>query len=254
MKNLVCLTVCALSLLTFASTAQSKSAQANGTFEFALEGATGAIVFQADSNEADVLTGAMAFDATLEVADPENGQDPVLTTISVDAQFDCMVVVDNRAAMSGVVTAANAPGYAGQQVLLVVEDKIDEIQQHTDGFAWGVYKPIFVNLTATDYDRCPLGDPEEQNESGEGFPDCQPDPGTTLTWNTADAELYPCPVSEEESLTAADASSCPTDPNGFVAGIPATPTLVDCATFPVSAYPLEVLRGHGDKIQVKNHP
>ena len=45
MKNILCLTVCALSLLAFASTAHSGGAEASGNFTFDLGTATGAVDF-----------------------------------------------------------------------------------------------------------------------------------------------------------------------------------------------------------------
>jgi hypothetical protein len=269
MKSILSLTVCALSLLAFASTAQSKSAQANGTFDFSLEGATGAIVFDANGDDGGVH-GQMSLTATLEIGDPEGDGSTALTNVTVEAQFDCLLVNDNQAAMSGVVTSSSDPGYVGQQVLLAVVDKVEDIQPPTDAFAWGVYKPKFVNLTAADYDFCPNytpPTPEELGMCGEGeeqFPCPVPPPptgcingsgpgdtGATLTWITADAELYPCPLPTEENPSP----SCPVDPSGFTAGISATPTLTACDSFPLSAYPLNLIpRGHGNKVQVKNHP
>ena len=49
MKNALCLATCALSVLAFAVTvpAQSSGPAANGDFEFGIEGASGAIQFDA---------------------------------------------------------------------------------------------------------------------------------------------------------------------------------------------------------------
>ena len=157
MKNILCLTVSALALLAFASTAQSKTAQANGTFDFDLQGATGAVVFDADSSDLGPVHGQMYFTATAVigvevctlvdvehpeigcVSEPTGGTVPANVTLGV--QFDCLVVQDNRAAMSGQVTSPTNSPFFGQQALLIVEDHVVGVSPDHDGFAWGAYAP-----------------------------------------------------------------------------------------------------------------
>ena len=248
MKSILCFTVCALSLLAFASTAQSKTAQANGTFDFDAGGATGSVVFDADGNDSGV-TGQMTFNATVTIGTPD-GDATTTVDVALQAVFDCLLVDDNEAAMSGTITSSNDPAYTvGQPVTLFVVDKVDGITPVVDAFAWGVYKPTVVNFNAADDERYPCFLPEDYPASP---PICEvPDPGASLTWVTADAELYPCPQPTEENPTP----SCPADPSGSTAGIPVTPTSVTCESFPLSAYPLTFIqRGHGNKIQVKHNP
>ena len=256
MKNVLCLTVCALSLLAFASTAQSENAQANGTFDFSLQGATGVIVFDVDGDEAGVY-GHMSLTATLDVGDPEGDGSTVSTDVAVQAEFDCLLVNDNKAAMSGVITSASAPDYVGQQVVLAVVDKVDGIKPPTDAFAWAIHKPKFVNPTATDYDFCPAYTPPSPEGLGECDgpcpspppPACNNDTGASLTWTATDYELCPYPTDENP------APSCESDPNAYTAGIPKTSTVPGCDSFSLSAYPMNLIpRGHGNKIQVKYNP
>ena len=268
MKTLLRLTVFTLSLLAFVSTAHSKNAQANGTFDFSLGDVTGVIVFDADSNDAGAVTGQMSFTATVEIGDPEGVGDTVLTDVAVEAQFDCLLVDENFAAMSGVVTSASAPAYVGQQVLLVVVDKLAGIQPPTDAFAWGVYKPNAVNLAAKDNDLCPTLPPAESGyepDEDQPLPPCiieviGNDQGASMTWTATDYELCPTlPPAESGYEPDPDQPLPPciiaSDPNAFTAGIPTTPTVVDCESFPLLAYPLNLIpRGHGNKVQVKHHP
>ena len=158
--------------------------------------------------------------------------------------------------MSGVITSASpsASALIGQQALLAVEDQVPGVSPTTDAFVWGVYQPIFVNLTAADYDLCPQSDPLEQNEQTEDFPSCAADPGTTLTWAAKDLELCP-DFSNADPSALPDpfpVSICGPDPGQFTAGISTLPTEVDCETFPLSAYPLNLIpNGGGNKVVVK---
>jgi len=272
MKKLAGLAVCALSLLAFASTAQSKTAQANGTFDFELQGATGSVVFDAAGQENGSVTGQMSFHATVEVDDGNGGTVPANVTLGVD--FDCLVVDGNRAAMSGPIPTP--PTSPARQALLIVEDHVVGVSPDHDGFAWGVYEktPLRVNLKQStendfgngnrykgkDYDFCPDPTPPVEGEEvvtdvceGEcpSPPACIDDPGITLTWNTADAELYPCPLPTEENPNPV----CPVDPNGYTVGLTLAPTGVSCDSFPIAAYPLNLIpKGGGNKIQVTNNP
>ncbi len=266
MKNSLCLTVCALSLLAFASTAQSKSARVHGAFDFMLDGAMGAIVFDADGDDAGVH-GHMSLTATLDIGNPEGDGSTAFTHLAVEAQFDCLLVNDNQAAMSGVVTSANVPEYVGQQVILAVVERVDGIRQPTDAFTWSVYKPKFVNLNATDYDFCPAYTPPTREDLGcdsggpcefPRAPGCYSDgaminndnvPGASLTWTATDYEL--CPAPDEENPNP----PCEADPNAFTAGITKLSTATGCDSFSLSAYPLNLIpRGHGNRLQVKLNP
>jgi hypothetical protein len=280
MKSVLSLIVCAFFVLALASTAQSKDAQANGDFDFSVEGATGSVVFDANGDESGV-TGQMTFNATVVVG-TEDGEGTTTANVAIAAQFDCMLVDDNKAALSGAITSSNIPlAYpVGQPVTLFVVDKVAGISPTVDGFAWGVYKltPNLVNLKQStendsdngnrykgkDYDFCPDPTPPVEGEEfptiasdcegQECFPPpapaCMDDPGLTLTWVSADAERYPCTLPEGYPDVP---PVCPTpDPNGSTAGLSTLPAAVTCESFPLSAYPLTFV--DGNKIQVKNHP
>lgn len=268
MKSMLCLTVCAFSLLAFASTAQSGGAEANGDFTFGIEGATGTVVFDSVIRGNDnSVHGQMSFTATLDVGTevclgesedtclPEPTGDTAPTSVALTAQFDCMLVTPNgnRAAMSGVITSPTDSPLFGKQTILVVEQNVEGISPSTDAFAWGVYKPKFVNLTATDYDFCPAytaPSPEECGEEGcPPPPACNVDSGASLAWITADAERYPCTLPEGYPDVA---PVCPVpDPHGSSEGISVTPALTSCDSFPPGAYPLNLIpHGGGNKVNI----
>lgn len=255
MKAMLCVAMCALSLLTL--TSQSDGAEANGDFDFALEGATGTIEFDAGINAAGNVNGGMSFTATVDVEDPGGSGGTVPLTVTVELPFDCMVAEGNRAAMSGVIASANVPGLIGRQALLVVEDKVPGVSPTRDAFSWGVYQPNFVNFDAKDYDLCPTLPPPESGyvpDPDQALSPCligNPgnDTGASLTWIATDYELCPAPPpTETENFPA---PPCP-DPNGFTTGVPVTPTVVDCATFPLTAYPLNLIpSGGGNQVVVQ---
>jgi len=244
------ITLFVLPLLMFASAAQGKNAQANGTFDFSLGNATGTIVFEANGSDGGAVDGHMSFTTTFDAGDPdgegvgegegEGGAES--TAVAFEADFDCLRVEDNRAVMSGVITSSTLPDRVGQQVILAVVDKVDDLLPVQDAFSWGVYQPKYVNLAATDYDFCPEPDPESEFN-----PPCNEDTGASLIWTTADAELYPCPLPTEEDPYP----SCLPDPNGSTAGISVTSTVTSCESFPLTAYPLNLI--DGNKVQVKHH-
>src|SRR5262249_41160875 len=155
---------------------------------------------------------------------------------------------DSRAAMSGVIASSSLPGYVGQQVLLAVVDKIDDIEPPVDAFAWGVYQPTDPQvyqrlLTAQDAEYCPAPDPES-----EFTPPCNVDNGASLTWVASDYELCPNPTEENPS------PDCTPDPGAFTTGLSTTPNVVDCQSFTLSSYPLNLVPRHGgNKVQVKHN-
>lgn len=285
MKSILCLTVCAFSLLAFASTAQSDpGAEANGDFDFGLAGATGVVAFDGGVNSQGIVHGQMSFSATVDIEDPEGTGGTVPLSLTLGVQFDCMLADGNRAAMSGVISSASAPEFIGQQALLVVEDQVEGISPTRDAFAWGVYQPTVVNVNAKDYDFCPDYTPPTQEELGmcgeegnqfpcpmppppacnfDGVSQCEGElcnnvPGASLTWTATDYDLCPQPDPEGQNEPPA---ACVSDPNPIMAGIPTTVSvvvdgtalsLVDCASVPLSSYPLNLIpQGGGNKVVVK---
>lgn len=263
MKNILSLTVCALSLLAFASTAQSGGAEASGDFTFAVGTATGAVQFDSVIKGNDgSIHGQMLFTATIDIGvesctgencQPEGTGNTVSSNIAVTAQFDCMVVAGNRAVMSGQINSPTDSPFFGQQTILVAEVNVAGISPSTDAFAWGVYKPKVTNPNLplpSDYDFCPAADPES-----EVTPPCFFDglvindhnvPGALLTWTATDYELCPAPSDENPN------PPCTPDPNAFTTGLSTIPTTTHCDSFPLSSYPLNLIpHGGGNKVSVK---
>lgn len=237
MKNVLCLTMGALSLLLCASTAHSASADARGDFTFDVEGAAGTVVFDAAIDPRGSVNGSLSFTATVDIGDPEGDGKPEPTKIGFTAQFDCMLANKNQAAMSGVITSASVKEYVGHRTTLMVEDN----GAAGDGFTWGVYQPMDPTvhkqlLTAQDYEYCPAPDPD-------GKLPCETDPGASMTWEASDYELCPYPTREDPN------PPCEKDPGAYKAGLSTTPTVVDCESFPLTSYPLNTIeRGFGDVV------
>lgn len=260
MKNILGVTVCALSLLVFTSSAQSASVEASGDFDFGLDGAAGTVVFNASVNNAGEVRGAMTFSATVDVGDPGGSGDPVPTNVAITAEWDCVLGHENRAAMSGVITSSTVPEYVGQRTTLVVEKNVPGISPSTDAFAWGVYQPMDPTvharlLAAQDYEYCRSEDEDTSTGETEGggeilaFGDrvvpCDTDPGTSLTWVASDYEL--CPAANEDNPNP----TCTTDPGAYTTGLSTTPSGVDCQSFPLSSYPLNLIpHGGGNNVNV----
>jgi hypothetical protein len=289
MKKVLCLTVCALSLLAFASTAQSDGGgSANGDFTFAVGTAAGAVQFDALMKGGNKpAEGNLLFTATIDIAGevcmgeetgclPEptgdNYEGGVTTeNVTLTAQFDRMVVDGKRASMSGQVTS-DSPWY-GQQAILTVENHVAGISPPTDAFVWGVYKPKTINLTAKDYGFCPTNGPNHTAEDEEfacdglcpwnpvcntdGFVSCVGEFCTTtwsysLTWGTGDYELCPHNDSDETARQTPWLGTC--DPRTFQTGIPvlATQLITHADSFPLAAYPLLLIPNvGGNEITVK---
>jgi hypothetical protein len=213
MKSIACASVGALFLLTFAAAAQS-GPSANGDFQFDLEGAAGAIQFDARTDADGTSRGQMLFTGTVDIpsedVDGTGDVGSALSNVTFQVEFDCLAVDGNRAAMSGVITAASADGYAGQRAVLAVEDNGEGGKPPApDTFTWGVYRSVERTWTPVDAE----------------VPD---DIGATLTWIATDAER--------------------TDD----VGVPSNrSTVVDCRSFPLGAYTLASIPHGGGNVQVR---
>ena len=286
MKNGLGLLVCALTLLAFASTAQSDGGDASGTFTFDLGTATGTVNFFGHLAHKDQpASGQISLHATIDVSDEvcwnvagveeppqyvcepigDTGQGLPRENAALNFQIDRMVVAVNRAAMSGTIVG-DSP-FAGLHTILAVENA-----SGNDGFTWGVYKTKVVNTTATDYDFCPNYTPPDNC----GEFDCPPPPACNfdgrvindqnvpsyqLTYAASDYDLcpYPPPTDTDNFLPAGDPHNytCFTgapDPHTLPAGIPilATQTITDALSFPLFTYPMTLIpHGGGNKVSVK---
>jgi hypothetical protein len=303
MKNFLSLTVCALTLLAFASTAQSDGGDASGTFAFDLGTATGTVNFFGHlAHKDDPASGQISLHATIGVSnevcwhpseeDPRYVCEPIgddtggglpPETVVLDFPIDRMVLVNNRAAMSGTINDNSA--FNGLHTILAVENA-----SGGDGFTWGVYKtkifrndgdpePHLVSLTGLDYDFCPPPPPNDCEF------ECGPPPpppacifdglvindqnvlGPTLTAAASDYDLCPYPppsdtlnypeipnVDLHNYTCFNNAAPSPNDPRAQLAGIPilATQAITNALSFPLFTYPMTPIpHGGGNKVSVK---
>lgn len=147
---------------------------ANGTFQFTVgDGSVRYVNFNARIQNNNTVIGEMTY--TDPSALPEEDTDnpsgsSSITGLSIKASFDCLVINDNRAVMSGVILESNIGAALGRRVLLVVEDNKQGINAPgLDKLTWGVYKPAATGWTPSDA--------ELEN-----------DIGATLRWTATDFE------------------------------------------------------------------
>jgi hypothetical protein len=205
--------LCVLLLFSFSAVADS-GPSSNGDFQFNLTGATGAIQYNVKA-EGSGARGEMTFNGAIEVSNEDvDGEGTTVIPVSnvtLTVSFDCIRVSGNRASMSGVVTSSSVPEYIGVKSVLAVEDNGEGSKTALDRFTWGVYRSTATTWFPTD----------------EEVPG---DTGATLTWLATDFEA-------------------PGDP--VLVGIPATPTSVDCKTFPLGSYAFENVAHGAGNLQVK---
>jgi hypothetical protein len=127
------------------------------------------------------------------------------------AQFDCLIIENNKAVMSGTVNEANVPSYIGRRVLLVVEDNSQSTNRRKqDRLTWGLYKVPKSDWLPSDSER-----PDENQ-------------GLTPTWVAQDAER-----ADDEGVLSNRSE------------------VIGCNTFPLSAFSfIDQKHGHG-KIHVR---
>ncbi len=207
------LLVSVLALCALSAAAQNNGSAANGDFQFALNGASGAIQFDARQQDSGAK-GQMTFNATLAVSnedvDGEGTSSSSLSAVTATVSFDCVRVSGNHAAMSGIVTASSVPAYVGQRAVLAVEDNGEGINASgLDRFTWGVYKQSARTWT-----------PSDAEVPG--------DNGWMLSWFATDSER----------------------PDDVAIPGRASET-VDCKSFPFGSYAFESVAHGAGNIQVK---
>ena len=203
--------LCALFLVSLSAVAQS-GPSANGDFQFALTGATGAIQFNAKA-QGSGAKGQMTFTGTSEISnedvDGEGTTGSALTGASMTVDFDCLRVNGNQAAMSGVITASSVAQLVGTRALLSVEDGGEGKNADLDKFSWGVYRASAMNWTPSDAE-------------------IPGDAGWQFSWIATDAER-----NDDVGVTTTRSTS------------------VDCKSFPLGSYAFEELAHGLGNIQVK---
>ena len=208
--------LCALLVLAFSVAAQNSGPASNGDFQFALDGATGAIQYNA-RQQGSSATGQMTFTGAIDISnedvDGEGTGGNAVSNVTVTVSIDCLRINGNRAAMSGLVSSASEPAYVGVRAVLAVEDNGEGSKAPAlDRFTWGLYRP-----TATGWM------PSDAEVPG--------DNGAMFTWFATDAE-------REDDVP-------------IQAGLSTIPTSVDCKTFPFGSYAFENVAHGAGNIQVK---
>lgn len=236
MKSIVCASVFALSLLGFAAPRTATAQSAAGSLKFSLEDdLTRAVEFKAVAEGEGAASGEMVFSGPVEIPDQDvDGTGEVLFSgkledLQINAKFDGLVVVGNRAVMSGTVTSSNVGDYVGQRVLLAVadgyvkevpkdedppegeekpegEEQPVEEAKPQDTLTWGLYKEVKRDWIPTDAE-------------------LEYDEGARLTWWATDAER------EDDK------------------GIPSHPSRdITAQTFPLSSHDFELKYSEGEII------
>lgn len=139
------ISIMALLVAGFAAPHAVNAQTAAGSYQFALEdGRTKYVEFDARTQTGGGATGQMFFsdEAEFREQDVDGVGDPLETHrgFHLRAEFDGLMVVDNKAVMSGTVRDSSIAGLVGQRVLLTVEDGGGNANG-TDKLTWGVYKP-----------------------------------------------------------------------------------------------------------------
>ena len=207
--------LCGVLLLTFSAAAQNNGAATNGNFQFALEG--GSVAIQYDARvQGTSARGQMTFTANAEISnedvDGEGGSSSPVSTASMNVSFDCVRIAGNQAAMSGIVTSSSVPAWVGRRALLVVEDNGQGSNATgPDRFTWGLYRTDANSWTPSDFE-------------------VPGDNGASLSWLVSDFDR-------------------PNDP--LLPSSQFTPTGVNCQSFPFELYAFENVAHGGGNIQVK---
>ena len=209
MKTFLRSVVTASLLFTVAAVAQNT----NGQFQFAREGASGAIQFEAHG-QGNGAAGEMTFVGNALISNDDvdgngKGAGEGTTKVTFHATFDCMQVKGNQAAMGGVVTSSSIQDLVGTRVLLAVEDNGNGPAAPPSRFTWGLYRSSAKSWTPYDAER----------------PD---DAGAMYSWYATDAERP-----EQPGVSSVEKTS------------------VDCSSFPFGSYAFEQVPTGGGTISVK---
>jgi putative transposon-encoded protein len=148
---------------------------ASGNYKFtSADGLSKYVEFSAVADEKGTTTGRLSFSGQLVMSeqDAQAAGDPRLSGSTTDfymkAEFSCLTVYKNRAVMGGTVKEAVPKSYVGRRVLLVVEDRGEDIRTG-DMLTWIISDPTTGGWIPKDAERAD-------------------DNGATLTWLAKDAE------------------------------------------------------------------
>jgi hypothetical protein len=207
--------VCASVMLTLSVAAQNSGPASNGDFQFGLEGASGAIQYDArsfGSGARGQITFVGAMDITNDDVDGNGEGGSAVTNVTMSVEVDCLRIVGNRAAMSGVVTSSSVSAYNGAKALLAVEDNGEGKKvSDPDRFTWGLYRSTATTWT-----------PSDAEVPG--------DNGAMFSWYASDYER------NDDTPVLTNTSQNKT---------------VDCSTFPFGSYAFEDVAHGAGEIQVK---
>jgi len=178
MRIVTCFCVTALFLMSLATprlaSAEASKPSAHGNVQVSVgDDVTRDVKFDVKTEEDGTIQGDITLTdpsatADLDPDNPDASHDPSLG-LSVQVEADCLVVHENRAAMSGVIVDSNDPTRIGQRVLLTVEDNGEGSQAEPDRLTWGVYEDLTRSWTPSDAE-------------------LPGDTGASLTWIATDAE------------------------------------------------------------------
>ena len=165
-------------VLLVAACGAASAQTAGGSYQFAQEdGRAKYVEFDARAQAAGGASGQMFFsdDAPLTEQDTDGVGDPVGTYpgFYFRAEFDDMLVTDNKAVMAGTVRDSSITSLIGRRVLLTVEDNGDNTRE-PDRVTWGVYADAPRGWTPSDAE-------------------LREDPGVGMTWTATDAERHDDP-------------------------------------------------------------
>jgi hypothetical protein len=178
------------------------SQSAAGTYQFTLQDDKYLkyVEFDAQALSDGSATGSIYFtdEAVISAQDVDGTGEPgeKFAGYNLKAEVDGLVVIGNKAVVSGVIRTSSVAEFVGRRVLLTVEDNGDNTKE-PDKLTWGVYKPSDKNWVASDAE-------------------LKEDPGVGLTWVATDAERRDdagVPMPRPEKI---DTQTFPADSYDFV--------------------------------------
>lgn len=201
MRTLRITSLLALLLMIFAAAQTAAAQSAAGSYQFTLadDKYLKTVEFSAQTLADGSTSGSIYFtdQAVITIQDVDGtGEKGRFAGYDLKVDVDGLVVVKNKAVLSGTVTSSSVIDFVGQRVLFTFVDNGDNTKT-PDGLTWGVYKPIRRDWVPSD---------AEWKE----------DPGVGLRWWATDYEQrgdvgYQMP--RDESIVA---QSNPVDAYDFV--------------------------------------